>query len=420
MNDRTTAVFLCLAAALCGGVTGCGSTPEAKEDKKPECMFVYAQVKDDVQDYVEYTGRTSSRSSVDIKARVTGFLKAVYFKGGTWVEKGQKLYLIDPEPYLAQLEQARAQVKVYEAQVELTSATYEKGKLAVKGNPNTLSDLQVRTFKAQMDEAKATLKAAQAGLKIYELNVKYTTVEAPMDGVVGRNNVSAENVILQDQTLLTTLVSLDPIWVYFDMDAPTYTRFQKAAPGKAAQEAIVGAPVSLELPGAPASLVGSQPARVAGKIDFVNNQFNPATDTVLGRGVFANPKSADRSVQLRPGMFVRLKLSIGQPYKALLLPDRAILSKMGKKYVYTVGPDNRVKEIPVDIGQVQDKGMRVIRGGQLTDEDRVVVTRLLDIQPKQEIRAIPLPPPPGEAAPPAVRPDERPPAEKNGKAGKGK
>src|SRR6202043_1008484 len=139
-----------------------------------------------------------------------------------------------------------------------------------------------------------------------------------------------------------------------------------------------------------------------GKIDFFNNQFNPATDTLLVRGVFPNPTKKKGVMGLRPGMFVRVKLSIGQPYRALLVPDRAILSKMGKKYVYVAGADNRVKEIPVVIGQPQENGLRVIRGGQLSDKDRVIVTRLLDIQPNQEIRPIPLPAPPPDVAAPSA------------------
>jgi multidrug efflux pump subunit AcrA (membrane-fusion protein) len=149
-------------------------------------------------------------------------------------------------------------------------------------------------------------------------------------------------------------------------------------------------------------------------VDFFNNQFNPATDTLLVRGVFANPQK-EGAARLRPGMFVRVKLWIGQPYKALLVPDRAIVSKMGKRYVYVADPNNRVREIPVTIGQLQENGLRVIKKApkppeekgkptsdqakvrELTDKDRVIVTRLLEIHPEEEI--VPEPLSAGEPAP---------------------
>jgi multidrug efflux system membrane fusion protein len=306
-----------------------------------------------------------------------------FFKEGEVVTKGQKLFLIDPEPYTAQLEQAKAQVNLYEAQVELNTKTYEQKKETKKKNPDAITDLDLRTTEAQMKESQAALDAAKASVKIFEINKKYTTVTSPIDGVVGRRNQTPGNVIIQDQTLLTTVVSLDKLYAYFDMDAPTYGQFH---PGK---EKPTKAPISLELPAGSSSATATQPSHISGEVDFFNNQFNPATDTILVRGVFDNPKKMDGGSQLRPGMFVRLKVSIGEPYQALVVPDRAILSKMGKKYVYVADETNRVKEIPVVIGQLQEQGLRVIKPGQLTAADRVIVTRLLDIQPKQEIQPVP-------------------------------
>jgi RND family efflux transporter MFP subunit len=398
VNYRPTAILLCLGVVSCGGLSGCRSTPETKEDKKPECGVILPQSKGGIQDYVEYTGRTAAVGSVDVKARVTGFLKEVKFTEGTPVNKGQVLFLIDDEPYKAQLEQAKAQVELYKTQVELTTRTYEQKQATKKKNPDAITDLDLRTAEAQMKEAVAALKSAEASLEIYKLNEAYTTVRSPIDGVVGRKNQTPGNVVVQDQTLLTTVVSFDPIHVYFDMDAPTYNRFDVTKSRKTAQGPDGRGLISLELPGDPTSPSAAEPEQVQGSLDFFNNQFNPATDTILVRGIFKNAKQAGRSSQLRPGMFVRVKLSIGQPYRALLVPDRAILSKMGKKYVYVVGADNRVQEIPVTIGQLQEKGLRVIKGGKLTARDRVIVTRLLDIQPKQEVVPIPMPSQPADEA----------------------
>jgi multidrug efflux pump subunit AcrA (membrane-fusion protein) len=149
MIHRTIPVILCLAVMFGGGLVGCGRKPGTKEETKPECQVLYPESRPDVQDYVEYTGRTAAVASVDVKARVTGFLKQVLFKEGEEVKEGQELFLIDPTPYLAQLEQAEAQVGLYEAQVELTTTTYEQAKKVAEKNPKAFSELQLRTYDAQ-------------------------------------------------------------------------------------------------------------------------------------------------------------------------------------------------------------------------------------------------------------------------------
>ena len=395
MMNRLSALILAVALALALGTIGCGQKSQAtKEDKPTECGFVLPKMQQNIQDYVEYTGRTAAKDSVDIKARVTGFLlDKVLFTEGQAVTKGQELFLIDPDPYIAQLEQAQAQIGLYQAQMDLNTKTYQQKLETKKKNQDAITDLDLRTTEAQMKESTAALDAAKASLKVYDLNKKYTTVTSPIEGVVGRRNQTPGNIITQDQTLLTTVVSLNKMFVYLDMDAPTYAQFHPDVDKPAKK-----APISLEPP--VAASVAAQNAPLAGEIDFFNNQFNPATDTILVRGVFDNTPKKDGGARLRPGMFVRVKLSIGDPYQALVVPDQAILSKMGKKYVYVVGDDDRVKEIPVIIGQLQEQGLRVIKRaqdpatgaikpGQLAETDRVLVTRLLDIQPNQVIQPVP-------------------------------
>ncbi len=395
MTYRRIAGILALGVAFGLGPIGCGAKPAStKEDKPTECSFVLPQLQQNIQDYVEYTGRTAAKDSVDIKARVTGFLlDKVLFQEGQPVKKGQELFLIDPDPYIAQLAQANAQIGLYQAQVDLNTKTFQQKQEMKKKNPDAISELDLRTTEAQMKESQAALDASKASLQIYELNKKYTTVTSPIDGVVGRRNQTPGNVIIQDSTLLTTVVSLSKMFVYFDMDAPTYAQFH---PDK--DKPATKAPIALEPP--VAASTATQTGSLAGEVDFFNNQFNPATDTILVRGVFDNTPKKDGVSQLRPGMFVRVKLSIGAPYAALVVPDQAILSKMGKKYLYLVDESNRVKEIPVIIGQLQDQGLRVIKRsqdpaagqikpGQLAATDRVLVTRLLDIQPNQVIQPVP-------------------------------
>jgi membrane fusion protein, multidrug efflux system len=385
MTNRLIARILVLGVLFAVGPIGCGAKPvAAKEDKLTECSFVLPEMKENIQDYVEYTGRTAAKDSVDIKARVTGFLlDKQLFNEGQAVTKGQELFLIDPAPYVAQLEQAQAQLGLYQAQLDLNTKTFLQKQQTRAKNPDTITELDLRTTEAQMKESQAAFEAAKASLKVYELNKKYTTVTSPIDGVVGRRNQTPGNIISQDQTLLTTVVSLSKLFVYFDMDAPTYAQFHPDDQKPAAKT-----PLSLE----PPVSASTTATLIAGEVDFFNNQFNPATDTLLVRGVFENPTKKEGGSRLRPGMFVRVKVSIGEPYKALVIPDRAILSKMGKKYAYLADENNRVKEIPVVIGQLQEQGLRVIKPGQLKATDRVIVTRLLDIQPNQEIQPVPLQP----------------------------
>jgi RND family efflux transporter MFP subunit len=429
MTYRTTAVFLALGVALSGGLLGCGPRRGGNGAKPLDCKFVSPQWRDNIKDYAEYTGRTAAVAWSDVKPRVSGMLTKVVFeeKQGTRVKEGDLLFQIDDAPYQAQLKQAEAQTALAKAQMKLTEATYNQADALSKSSKtkNLFSKLQLDTLKAQMDEARAAWDAARAAEKIPRLNVGYTKVTSPISGVVGRANLTKGNVVIQDQTLLTTVVNLDEIDVYFDMDAPTFGKFHKKGaegPESAKPSPGLAGSISLERPTDPATQGDQEPPRIEGKINFFNNQFNPATDTVLVRGRFDNKPRAENATRLRPGMFVRVRLLIGEPYGALLVPDFAIVSKMGRKYVYVAGPDDKVKEVPVVIGQLLDKTWRVIKPqidprthkpqpDQLTARDRVIVDRLLELQPGQPVRPTLLPiTPPGQPAP----------AEKKGKADKGK
>jgi multidrug efflux system membrane fusion protein len=296
MTYRVIAQILVPGMLFVVGTIGCGPKPQTKEDKLTECSFILPQLQKNIVDYVDYTGRTAARDSVDIKARVTGFLLDTpkLFEEGKPVTKGQTLFQIDPEPYAAQLEQAEAQLGLYNARVDVITKTYEQKLATRKNNPDAVSELDLRTTEAQMKEAKASLDAAKATTKIYQLNKKYTTVTSPIDGVVGRRNQTPGNVIIQDQTLLTTVVSLEKMYEYFDMDAPTYARFHPDNSKQATK-----APISLEPPVAAAT--ATQVGPITGEIDFFNNQFNPAKDTILVRGLFNNSAKQEGGSRLRPG-----------------------------------------------------------------------------------------------------------------------
>jgi multidrug efflux system membrane fusion protein len=245
---------------------------------------------------------------------------------------------------------------------------------------------------AQQEQAEAAVKAAQASLEVYKLNLDFCTVKSPIDGQVGRFNQARGNLVTQDSTLLTTVQSVDPMYVYFDMDMPSYRKFQKGT----SQDP--GAKIAVSM-----ALQGDDGYPRQGNVDFFNNLVNPATDTLLVRSVFANPKKANGR-ELKPGMFVRVNLPISQPHQALLVIDQAITSIQGRKNLYVLDDKDTVQELPVTIGQLQSDGLRVVQGKGLDEKTRVVVSKLLQVRPKTQIQPVLQPMPTYSGAEPAQPP----------------
>jgi RND family efflux transporter MFP subunit len=329
---------------------------------------------------VDFAGRTDSAQAVDVRARVTGYLVRRHFKDGSDVQTGDLLFEIDPRPYRAQLDQAISQVKLNDASLKLARTNYEMDKAVAMKQPGAVSTQQLAADRAAVDEAVARVKAAESSTEVYKLNICFTNITAPISGQISRTYLTEGNLVIQDQTLLTTIVSLDPImYVYFDLDEPTLIRIRKAVnEGKLRPLRDGAMPVSM-------GLQGEEGHPHEGTINFVNNQVNPTTGSITMRGVFANPKPPGREPLFSPGMFVRIRLPIGRPYPALLVIDRAIGSDQGLKYVYVLDADNKVEHRRVSTGALQPDGLRVITEG-LQPDDWVVVGGLPQIRPRQEVR----------------------------------
>jgi multidrug efflux system membrane fusion protein len=240
-------------------------------------------------------------------------------------------------------------------------------------------------YKAQVDQADASVKASQASMEVYKLNLEFTKVTSPIDGRVSRYYLTLGNLVSQDQTLLITVVSLDPMYAYFDMDEPTLLRIRRA---------VNDGRIKLPEEGAIPVLMGLQgedgfPHR--GTINFINNQVNPTTGSVSVRGVFPNPKPPGGTRLLSPGMFVRIRLPIGQPHPALLVIDRAVGFDQGLKYVYVLDAENKAQYRRITTGPLQEDGLRVVEG--LHPDDRVVVGGLQQVRPLMQIRPdeVPMP-----------------------------
>lgn len=364
---------------------GCGpKTPEVAPPAAP-VVPISQPVEREVTDYVDFTGRTDAIEAVDIRPRVTGYLVRTPFKEGTEVKEGDLLFEVDPRPYQDQFDQAESLVGLYQAQLTLARATYARD-LEIAKTPGAVSLQQLDQDKAGVAEAEASVRAAKASLEVYRLNLSFCQVTSPINGQVSRYYLTRGNLVNQDQTLLTTVVSLDPMYCYFDMDELTLVHVRQA---------LNQGRIKPHEPGHIPVLMGLQAEEGyphEGTINFVNNQVNPTTGSIAVRGVFANPKPPTGTRLLSPGMFVRIRLPIGEPRPALLVIDRAVLSDQGLKYVYVVDADNKVQYRRVTAGMLQNDGLRVIEEG-LQPNDWVVVGALQQVRPRMVVQPEKMPMP---------------------------
>lgn len=350
--------------------------PQAAPQEAP-VLPVSKPIQREVTDYVDFTGRTDAVKAVDIRPRVTGYLVQMPFKEGSEVKVGDLLFEIDPAPYQAQVAQAQGQVTLNEAQLDLAQTTYQRALLLL--NQKAISQQEFDQNKATVQEAQARIDASKASLDLYKLNLAFTKVTSPIDGQVSRYYLTTGNLVNQDQTLLTTVVSPDPMYVYFDMDEPTLLRIRHAVnSGEIKRDKDTRFPVLM-------GLQGEEGFPHTGTVDFVNNQVNSATGSIAVRGVFENPRPEGGTRLLSPGMFVRVRLPIGQAHAALLVIDRAIMSDQGLKFVYVVDDEHKVQYRRVTIGALQPDGLREITRG-LSADDWVLVGGLQQVRPRLEIQ----------------------------------
>jgi multidrug efflux system membrane fusion protein len=369
-----SAAFLLLAA-----VVGCAQRKPQVADATEPVVPVSLPVSREVTESVDFTGRTDAVHAVNVVPRVTGYVVKMPFKEGAEVKKGDLLFEIDPRPYKAQLDQANGQVGVYTAQLKLAQATYARDRVIRSRDAGAVTQQQLDQDIAAVEQATAQIKTAEASKEIYALNLEFTKVTSPIDGKVSRHYLSLGNLVNQDQTLLTTVVSLDPMHAYFDMDEPTLLRIRRGVREGTIRRLQAGQnPVLM-------GLQGEEGFPHKGVINFVNNQLNPATGSISVRGVFPNPLPPRGSRLLSPGMFVRIRLPIGISYKALLVIDRAIGSDQGLKYVYVLDAEDKVQYRRVTTGPLQEDGLRVISEGLKADE-RVVVGSLQQVRPHAKVK----------------------------------
>jgi multidrug efflux system membrane fusion protein len=336
----------------------------------------------DVTDFVEFTGRTDAPYSWEARARVTGYLVAMPYKEGAEVKKGDILFEIDDRPYKDDLDKAKGEVERNKASLIKAQADLDIALDTAKLNPGAVSKQEIAKRTGTRDEAIGSVKVAEANEAHAQLNYDWCKVRSPIDGQVSRYNLTLGNLATQDQTILTTVVSQDPMYAYIDVDERTMLRvLRKIMPRKSNPLLEKGVPAYL-------SVADEDGFPHVGFVDFSNNVVSSSTGTISVRGVFPNPAGPSGHRLLRPGMFVRVRLPLGQPFPALLVADSAVATDQGQKNLYIVDEQDGkhiVRYQRVTVGALVDDGLRVIAEG-LKPGDRVIVSGLQFVSPNQEVQ----------------------------------
>jgi membrane fusion protein, multidrug efflux system len=352
-------VCMCAVSAAIS-LAGCKQSPD-KKSFSPAAVEVAAVVPRPIHLSDEFNGRVASINSVDVRARVTGYVDNVAYREGDSVKRGDLLFVIDPRPYRDALDSAKASLEREKAAAAF--ADIQAKRAQTLNASNAISQEEYQNRDSDLSQSIARVHEAEAAVATAELNLSFTEVRSPVDGRTSRAQLTGGNLAQADQTVLTTVVSQDPVYVYFDCDEQSYLRFQ--------ERVHRGSGVS-----------SANPVRVAlanetgfphvGRVDFLDNQVTPSTGTIRARVVLPNPDHL-----LAPGLYARVQLESSGAVQALLVDDRAILTDQDQKYVYVVGPGNVAQRKDVVTGSMAD-GLRLIRTG-LSPGDKVIVSGLQQI-----------------------------------------
>ena len=364
------------AVALVAGLSGCRkAAPQQQQGPLP--VNVVTVVEKEVSEWDEFTGRMEAVESVEIRPRVSGYINEIHFKAGAIVKKGDPLFLIDPRPYQADFDKASAEFERTQAQLELARIDLDRAKDLRNSKIIAASEFDQKA--AAWQQAAAAARSAEAAKNSAALNLEFTQIRSPIDGRVSNERITAGNLVQPGsgpESVLTTVVSIDPIYVLIDADENMvlkYVRLNDEGKRKTAREAQVPAFVEL----------GNETGFPhEGYIDFVDNRLDSATGTMRARVILKswNPL-------LAPGFFARVRVAGVQPYRAALIEDKVINSQQGVKYVFVVKPDNTIERRNVETATIWE-GMRIVKSG-LKQGEKVVSTRLQILQPGMPV--VPLP-----------------------------
>jgi RND family efflux transporter MFP subunit len=367
---------MALAGLLCAVSAGCHKTAAAPAAPPPPEVFVAQPVVKTITDFEETTGRLAPVKYIDLRARVGGYLDSVEFKDGEDVTEGQRLFQIDPRPFEAALAQAKANVKQLETRHLRTQRQEERLERLKEQKFTTAEELELTKY--QRMEIEAELEAVRAAVQIAELNLEYTLIKSPITGRISRRMVDPGNLIKIDDTPLATIVALDPLYAYFDIDERTVLQLRRLiAAGKLTSPQEKAIPVQLALAD------DDEDFTLAGIINFEDNQLSGTTGTLRLRADIDNSHKL-----LSPGMFVRIRVPIGEPHEAVLIQEEALGSDQGQRFVYILNSDDEVEYRRIKAGRLHE-GLRVVESG-LTTENRVIVKGLQRVRPGLKVTPKPL------------------------------
>ena len=343
-----------------------GCAQEAPPPPPPPQVTVAVPLKREVVDWDDYTGRFEAPQDVEVKARVDGVVTAIHFRNGQDVGAGQPLVTIDPRPYRAALEQARAQVA--RASAAVANARGVAGRSADLAKIQAVSREELETDIAARRTAEADLAAARAAVRNAELNLSFTTVRAPFAGRASDRRVSIGDTVQTGTTVLTRIVSLDPIWFTFEGAEAFYLKnLRQDQRGERGSSRYTANPVEIQL-------ADEDEYRWRGRMEFLDNAVDPNSGTIRAKAVVPNPTRF-----LTPGMFGRARLLGSGRYQALLIPDEAIITDQTRRLVYVVNRENKAVARPVEIG-AKVEGLRIVRAG-LAPTDMVVLNGIGRMRP---------------------------------------
>jgi RND family efflux transporter MFP subunit len=345
-------------------IWGCDSTPPVAETAAP-AVSVSQPLAQEITDYDDYEGRIGAVDTVEVRARVRGHVVKINFEDGQIVQKGQLLFEIDPRPYQAELDAAKAQLSAADGALELATKEYRRAASLLRSRAASQEEVDVWVGKQAV--ARGDQLKAQAAVEQANLNLGYTKVDAPLTGKASRALVSVGNLVNAGggETLLTTIVSVDPVYVYFDVDERSLLRYRKQFHKENNDSAAPASIKDLKIP-INVALEGESGFPYQGVMDFADNRVNPGTGTIQARGVISNPSRI-----FDAGMRARVRVPVSSPHKVLMITERAVGTDQGRKFVYIVNGQNVVERRDVTLGRLND-GLQVVSEG-VKPEDWVIV-----------------------------------------------
>lgn len=370
-------VWLAGTFVLCGlaVLPGCSTAPAVVEPPPPKVTVQHPEVRELV-DYDEYNGWMAAKETVEVRARVRGHIMEIGFEDGQFIKEGQMLFQLDPSSYEADLARAREQKKIYEAQLDREIKEENRQKALLPSGASTKSD--VEKAEANRMSLQAQVESAAQEVKRKEVDLSYTTVKAPIAGRISRAYLTVGNLVNAggSDPLLTTIVSVDPVQIYFDIDERALQRYMAGRPkAEAKGDASQSPKTTVKEQQLPfffgLEMETGYPHRAL--MDFAENKVDAATGTIQVRGEVPNPDG-----QFVAGSRVRIRVPVSDPYQARLVPDTAVLTDQEKRYLLVVDKTNKntVVRRDVQLGRLQDDGMRVILGDGVRPDDFVIVLGL--------------------------------------------